>query len=293
MIRTLYRLMVKALVGERGVSETGNKRQEHHSRPAAIYLGNNTVITRTIWGHRMFVDSRDVGIGVHLITEGVWERWIAERFKASLHPGATVIEVGANVGYYTLLGASIIGTNGKYYAFEANPRICKLLYWSVDINGYRDRVTILNKVAYSDHRNIRFHILDHYPGSSSIHGFSRELLDQVHDVATVIEAEAIPLDEVFADDNIQVDLIKIDAEGSEPHVLRGMRKLLERSQDVKIICEFSPAMISGSEKPESFVEFLRELGFRFWRIENPDGNLTQISVEELLRASHIEIFMQR
>jgi FkbM family methyltransferase len=262
-------------------------------RPASMYLGDHIAIAKTTRGQRIFVDSRDIGLGIHLLTEGTWESWIADRFEQTLRPGATVIEVGANVGFYTLLGASLIGPTGRYYAFEANPHIARLLGWSVDINGLRDRVTIINKAAYSDRRTIDFHVLERYPGSSSIHAFSSELLEQVQDQVQVVQVEAVPLDELYADDSFTVDLIKIDAEGSEPHVFRGMERLLRRSKDVKIICEFDPGMISAAEDPRQFVEFLQGFGFRFWRIENPTGDLSSISTDRLLASQHIEVFISR
>lgn len=262
-------------------------------RPPPVYLGDNTVVAKTTRGHRILVDSRDVGVGIHLITEGIWESWIASRFERSLRPGATVIEVGANVGFYTLLGASIIGPTGRYYAFEANPHIGRLLSASVGINGFGDRVTVFHKAAYRDRRKIQFHVLERYPGSSSIHPFSEGLLEQVQDHARTIEVEAVPLDEVFPDESFKVDLVKIDAEGSEPHVFRGMERLLRRSQDVKIICEFDPGMISAAEPPRQFVEFVEGLGFRFWRIEDPCGDLTPMSKDQLLAAQHIELLLAR
>lgn len=109
----------------------------------------------------------------------------------------------------------------------------------------------------------------------------------------MVQVEAVPLDELYADDSFTVDLIKIDAEGSEPHVFRGMERLLRRSKDVKIICEFDPGMISAAEDPRQFVEFLQGFGFRFWRIENPTGDLSSISTDRLLASQHIEVFISR
>jgi FkbM family methyltransferase len=263
------------------------------TRPGSIYLGDHVAIARTRRGQRIFVDSRDVAIGIHLLTEGVWEEWIARRFERLLRPGATVIEVGANVGYYTLLGASLIGPMGRYYAFEANPHVSRLLNASVSINGFLDRVTIFHKAAHRERRTIPFYVLERYPGSSSIHPFGRELLEQVQDEARAVEVEAVALDEVFADESFKVDLVKIDAEGSEPHVFRGMERLLRRSGDVKIICEFDRGMLAASEDPRQFVDFVTSLGFRFSRIDPPHGDLAPLSVDELLASAHIEVLLER
>ncbi len=275
------------------LSSTSRRDEQGVFRPSATYLGNYTAITRTVWGHRIFVDTRDIGVAVHLITEGTWEMWIAKRFIQSLRDGATVIEIGANVGYYTLLGAERIGPKGRYFAFEANPEIFKLLYSSVDINGFRDRVSLINKAVYSKSGKIQFHVLQRYPGSSSIHGFSRELLEQHCDEVRVIEVDAISLDEYFEGKNATVDLVKMDAEGSEPHIIRGMEQILRKNYAIKLICEFNPLMIAASEEPAVFLNYLKEMGFSFWKIRDPDGALVPMTIPDLLQERHIELYMER
>ena len=70
-----------------------------------IYLGDHEALTRLYTGHRVYVDTRDVGICSHLMLEGRWEPWIEAVLRQTVKPGMRFADVGANFGYYTLLGS--------------------------------------------------------------------------------------------------------------------------------------------------------------------------------------------
>ncbi len=91
-------------------------------------------------GSRMYVHTEDEPLGRSLITLGSYERYETNLFKSMLTPGMKVIDVGANVGYYTLIAARAVGPTGRVFAFEPDPGNYELLLRNIELNGYRNIV---------------------------------------------------------------------------------------------------------------------------------------------------------
>ena len=108
------------------------------------YLGPDCALTQLTDGHFIYVDPYDESLSPHLIARGYWEQWVETVVHALVRPGSQVIEVGANLGYYTLKLARDVGPIGRVRSFEANPIIFRLLHRSVRFNGYLDRVSLVN-----------------------------------------------------------------------------------------------------------------------------------------------------
>jgi FkbM family methyltransferase len=101
-----------------------------------IYLGDNEALTRILGRYKMYVDTRDIGIASHLMMEGYWEMWVTEAMMRLLRRGAVVADVGANLGYFTLLMADLTGADGHVLSFEPNPELARRLRKSIDVNGF-------------------------------------------------------------------------------------------------------------------------------------------------------------
>ncbi len=106
------------------------------ARARPVYLGGHSAIARVLGRYRMFVDTRDLSISVHLLTEGYWEMWVTEAMLAVIKPGMTVLDIGANLGYFTLLMADLVGPDGRVLAFEPNPEMAGCLRQSLAVNGF-------------------------------------------------------------------------------------------------------------------------------------------------------------
>lgn len=101
-----------------------------------VYIGENEALTRILGRYKMYVDTRDIGIASHLMMEGFWEMWVTEAMMRLLRRGAVVADVGANLGYFTLLMADLTGAEGRVLAFEPNPELARRLEKSIAINGF-------------------------------------------------------------------------------------------------------------------------------------------------------------
>lgn len=258
----------------------------HEQSHRYAYLGGHHGLTQTIDGHRIFVDTRDLGLAPHLVLLGVWERAIEQVVKRLVKPGDTVIEVGANVGYHTLAMASVIGPQGRLWTFEANPDLHPLLQATFSFNGYADRVTLLPFAASDREGTITFSFDPSYIGGGHITG---EIAPK--EASSRVTVPTVTLDKQFAD-LPAINFLRMDAEGAEPRILRGGRELLRRSANVKIVVEWSPSMMSDHCDVPAFVAEMEQEGYRFWRI-NGDETLSVVTPEQALSLSHCEMVLAR
>ena len=123
-----------------------------------FYLGPDVALTRLLDGHHLFVDPQDESVSMHLIAHGFWETWIHDAVQSLIRPGNRVVEVGANLGVYTISMARGVGETGHVVSLEANPRLATLVQRSIDFNGYKNRVSLLQKAATNEPGSIKFRV---------------------------------------------------------------------------------------------------------------------------------------
>lgn len=291
----LHRLGLKSTSWLHGVMKRAATTaiQKSGNQGNAVYLGDNKALFRTIFGHKMIVDTRDVNLAPHLLLDGYWELWITNALQDLITTGMHVVEVGANVGYYTLLIAHKVGETGKLTAFEANPAIFECLHRNVEINGYLHRVALVNRAVTDRRGEITFRVPRRHLGNSSIVNFSPEFLRHYHDEVDEIEVTTTSLDEYFSEAQERIDLIKVDAEGSEPSIIDGLQSILCRNPTIKLVLEFAPALIHGAGRdPRTFLLSLQQQGFHIHRI-SAESSLVKATVEEIMALDHCELYCER
>jgi FkbM family methyltransferase len=205
----------------------------------SVYLGNNRALTRTIHGHKMYVDTRDVSLAPHILLDGNWESWVSDLFLQMVKPGMTVLDVGANIGWFSLLAAQNVGPQGRVIAFEPDPNTHGLVTDTLEINGFRDRAIVLKAAVSDEPGEATFYRWSQHHGSNGLvinDDIRREFPEQVEE----IKVEVITIDDVIAEAGGNVDVIKIDAEGAEPNVLRGAQRVLAANPNVRILLEYRP-----------------------------------------------------
>lgn len=222
----------------------------------SCYLGNGIVLTR-VKGFKMFLPSDDISITPSLLLENSHESWATTVFLRLIKPGMTVVDIGANIGYYTLLAAGAVGPKGKVYGFEPEPRNFELLRRNVMVNGL-NWATLSDKALWNEAGTAQLFTTHGYAacGGHTLCG------GDAHDTRPSIAVETITLDAFLSDDR-KVDVIKIDAEGAEPFILEGMQEVIRSNRDLKIIMEFSPAFLRFvGRDPVNYLADLRKQGFR-------------------------------
>lgn len=162
-----------------------------------------------------------------------------------------VVDVGANIGYYTLLAAREVGITGVIHAVEPCEENLGFLRKNVNSNEL-DNVLIHTCAAGRDSRRRGFHIT----GSSDSHGFYHHPYTETIETVEVAQA---PLDNLVEG---KVDLVKIDVEGAEIEVLEGMKRIIAENPELVLILEWNPACIrNAGHDPLVLPDHLNELGF--------------------------------
>jgi len=160
---------------------------------------------------------------------GTSEPEVQDALQRYLRPGMTFYDLGANIGFLSLLAARLVGEQGRVIAFEADPEIAERLRKHVDRNKFRC-VTVVEKAVWSETSKVFFEPID--PATSPDRG-----LGHVVEVssANTVEIEAVTLDD-FARTSPAPDFIKCDVEGAEVEVFRGAHWLLAEKRP-GIVCE--------------------------------------------------------
>jgi FkbM family methyltransferase len=183
-----------------------------------------------------------------------------------LKPGMMVVDVGANVGLLTRHFCRSVGAQGRVYAFEPDP----LTFEYLEFNTRSFTNKELAQCAVSDnHEPALLHL---NPGS----GMGNSLLNRNYSEESV-SVTCISLDEFLKKHgDLVVDMIKIDVEGAELNVLRGMRQTVARLPQLKIIIEYCPKNLKGAGiAPREVFNELRSQRFNLQVIQ-PDGGLKAI-----------------
>lgn len=200
-------------------------------------------------------------------TESI-EPGVGAIIRGSLPVGGTAIDVGANIGLHTLAMAQNVGERGKVFAFEPNPKIARALQRTLNLNGFSGTTSLLQKAASDQTGSVRMYLSEHSPESSLFP------LDTAHPV----DVDAVTVDSIVPPGTV-VDLIKIDVEGAEPLVYRGMQRVLSESPKIRLIMEWSSSHFARSGlDAESFFSLLSQDGFKAYRIDDSEpGNVTALT----------------
>lgn len=276
--------ILKAL--EQRLSKVPNTPEINLSQRFYAYLGPNVALTRLHDGHHLFVDPEDQSLTPHLIAHGFWEQWIEKVVRQLVKRGDRIVEVGANLGYYTVIMANIIGDLGNIDAFEANPRIANLLERSVAFNGYAPRVKVHEAAAADQGGTLSFATSRRFLGSGTI----SQDLHAIGGDTELITVPAMRLDDAIPAGSI--DVLRMDAEGAEPAILLGAMDLLDRSPSIRICAEWSMTMMAGRSDVPALIDQLDAKGFRFWRIEY-SSELNPLTKADLLASHHCDVVMSR
>lgn len=250
-----------------------------------FYLGPELALLRLNAGPLIYVDPLDEQVSASLIADGYWEGWVTAAVLSVLRPGSRVIEVGANVGYYTMLMTAWLGTEGHVTTLEANPRMAGLVRRSIRINGFGERVRLVAKAAMDRPGTVEFVTSRTDSGGGHVAMWEGGLQDGHQR----FEVPAVRLDDL---DCGAVDLIRLDAEGSEPFILRGAEGLLRANPQVVVCMEWSVEQMGRRTSVPEFVAWLQGLGFSFWKI-GLDSGLTPIMPAALLAVADCDVVLSR
>jgi FkbM family methyltransferase len=225
------------------------------------------VTIKTFWGENMVVViPESVSIFIHRF--GFYEEGLSNIFMRYLKPGMTFFDVGAHFGYYTLLGASLVDTQGQVHSFEPTPSSYNILKTNV---SRKTNIRINNKALFSEKKDLL--LKDYGIRYSAFNTIYNSKLDkntiQKSDITEHI-IEGITLDDYVESNSVIPDFIKIDAEGSEYDILVGGQKTIEKYHPL-ITIEVGDTDVRNVPKSKELIEYL--IGYNYQPYNYVDGNI--------------------
>lgn len=271
--------------------------------------------TIEIQGSKMYVNVRDKDSAMRKTFRSyalrrVHEQSTTDLFKKVVKEGNCVVDLGANIGYFTLLAAKLVGQKGKVYAFEPEPRNYSYLLKNIELNNY-DNVVAIQKAVSDKTATTKLFICPYDTGHHTIHqyeGIQAYKPDFVDKKKDFVEVDITTLDDFFKDQPI--DVLKMDIEGAEPLALAGMDRVIRANQRLKMFVEFFPLLIKKmGGSPEGFISKVLEYHFSIFLIGGDyilhdythpmtSGLLKVNSIEELMdlcagEMDHLNLFLGR
>ncbi len=188
---------------------------------------------------------------------GTYEPEMQSALGELIKPGMTAYDVGANIGYVTLILAKLTGAHGKVYAFEALPDNVERLRRNVELNGFNDRVSIFPGAVAAGEGEVRF--LVHSSGGMGKAAGSAGRNEQYLREITV---PGISLDEfVYTQGNPPPQAVKMDIEGGEVMALPGMQRVLAEARPLMLM------ELHGPESARAAWDALTAAGYQLCRMK--------------------------
>jgi FkbM family methyltransferase len=273
------------------IRRVGNKA---HHRLIITYLklrNDDNLVLRNIQGSKMYLDLSDLGLSWELIVRGIHEERATKVLRQEVKEGMTVVDIGANLGYYALMEASIVGDKGQVYALEPVRRNFDILCKNIRANGYENvkayciavssssgtaKMTLTNRSNWGSLLDVNGEAVSEYAKANK-----NRLPKQI------VEVPTISLDEFLAEQGVhQVNFIRMDLEGYEIEVIKGMTNTLENMPSpLKLFIEMHcKAFTNPEDTIGSLLQRLLNLGFTpKWILPSGDRVIHGVRRDDLVR----------
>lgn len=262
--RLIERLNAAVRTMERGKVRRTLSRPRKMIYPKMLHWAGNSaeVTAMTFWGEPILVVLPEL-ISLTIWRYGFFEEDVCRFLLRVLKPGMNFIDIGAHFGFFTRLASFLVGDHGRVLSFEPTPNTFGQLMRNTVGN---DNVLIHNCAAYSSETELTLRDFGlEYSAFNSAFGMRDE--DTKHAPKGIeFQARARKVDDVVKERGLpEVDLVKIDAESSELHVLQGMTEIIKRDHP-RIILETGDFGVAGVPKTAELIGWLREHGYEPFEI---------------------------
>ncbi|MBC5647870.1 FkbM family methyltransferase [Christensenella tenuis] len=253
-----------------------------NSHTPPIVLGNieGGIIATRVGNYIMGIPAEEWGWALSLSISGFFEYGTEKCFKEIVKPGMTVVDVGANMGIYTLHALS---AGCRVYSFEPTPEIYQLLCKNTQANWFTDpEVVHLYNLAVSDRAGVvNFGKCKNVSGHNSM--FPEDGSDEI------IQVKTVALDEQLKEVG-KIDVVKIDVEGAEPLVVKGMKEIIRRNPGMRVFLEFGCHLKRAGVNEKSFLDELEEL-FQIELINDATGEKKRLERKYLPEEGTVNFLM--
>jgi FkbM family methyltransferase len=223
-------------------------------------------------GHLVHLDPRD---SLNLSICGSHEPFESRILKRLVKPGTVVADIGANIGFYTLLFARAVGPHGTVHAFEPAPSNMAILERNVAANGYEN--VVLNRAAVTDVCGV---VPLYLAGDNAV---DHRLCNPTGE-REAVKVPAVRLDDYFSQKESSVDLVKMDVQGAEGFVIKTLEPLVAQNSNLILVTEFWPRGLTlHGSAPEAVLQSLIDLGFELQELDERREEVRAVDTSELLK----------
>jgi FkbM family methyltransferase len=252
-------------------------------------IGDLIKLSVRLKGFRLYANSIDRIIAILFWKWSILEGFESKYILSKIEPGWTVIDIGANIGFYTVQFSKKVGKNGKVLAVEPSFNNVYLLKKNIRANRLKN-VSIIEKAVSSKTGIGKLYLSTGHSGDHRIYN-------------TINKRKCIPIQTITIDNltknEKQVDLIKMDIQGAEYLSISGMSRTIKKFPNVKIVSEFSPKLLTESGgKPDQFLDYFLSEGFSLKYFNEKSKNLSRTTKKELLENicignNYVSLYLER
>ena len=246
-------------------------------------------------GNTYALKASDRGMTPMLLKQKDYEAEEIQLVKRMIKPGMTVVDIGANIGYFTVIFSKLVGENGRVFAFEPEPE--NLTYLNENIAANQCKNVEVAPIALADKKGqVDFFVPERTRSTSSM--VASNLIYEKGAKRISVGTES--LDEFLSGKQVsQVDFIKIDVQGAESIVFSGAKQVL--SQDhLGLMMEFWPfGMEKAGADVREYLQMFERYGFSFYEPRNTERLLEPVQIDDLLngrtyeKRDYINLFLQK
>lgn len=248
--------------------------------PYLFWRERSTILRTEVFGNKLSFPLSDKGLSYELILYGRREHKATEIFRKHLKELKTendeinVIEVGANVGYYLTQEAEILDSNSYIYAYEPVPDTRHILEKNIRDNNIADMVDLIPFAASSERQRVEMDV-------NTASNWVRVTEEGGKDTVSI---EAWPIDDYIeerGEDPMDINVVRMDVDGYEYEVLKGMEKVIDKSDSLLVFMELHASFLRNRGELHSLISYLERKNFSLVQATRRRSKLKLDSIEEL------------
>jgi FkbM family methyltransferase len=221
----------------------------------------------------LHVVEKDIWVSGMIARGQPYEPFETQWIHYLVRPGDVALDIGAHIGYYTVLLSELVGPHGRVFAFEPDPTNFAILQQNLVLNRCAN-VTAYNLALSNQNNHVSLFLSGDNAGDHRIW--------QPDEPRPSVSVQAIVLDDFWAEATWKVDFVKMDIQGAEGVALHGMRQLLSRQRKMALVSEFWPFGLKRSGwSPGQFLKQLHDWNCNLFIIDEGNRLLRQVTGEQL------------
>lgn len=244
------------------------------------------LINKTIYGFDLLINPAiDNGVEHSLYYFGTYEKGTLNFIKQNLKEGEVFFDIGANIGLMSIFASYCVGKTGSVFAFEANPETAKLLKFNINLNKINN-INIIDKAVGNDIGKIKIY------NNWAVNRGGATLIKPEQETDS-FDVDLIKIDAIEEYYSKDIKMIKIDVEGFEMDVLKGLEKILQKNNAPKLIIECSADRNNNYDSVFEIYDFVKKVNkYKIYKLSKGKeriGELVEILSKEDL-PKHDNIF---